>query len=104
MQVELADYDRLAVPSVSRERSTGRLLVMEEIQGVQMAKAPDGPERVDAARQLLESFYNQIIVEGCFTPILPPAISCGGRTVSPSWISAWPGRWTPRCVRTSWCC
>ncbi|MBH0193446.1 MAG: AarF/ABC1/UbiB kinase family protein, partial [Nitrospira sp.] len=66
MQVVLADYDRLAVPSVYRELSTGRLLVMEEIQGVQIAQAPDGPERVEAARQLLESFYKQIIVEGFF--------------------------------------
>ncbi|MBX3324837.1 MAG: AarF/UbiB family protein [Nitrospira sp.] len=66
MQVVLADYDRLAVPSVYRELSTGRLLVMEEIQGVQISKAPDGPERVEAARQLLESFYKQIIVDGFF--------------------------------------
>ena len=66
MQVMLADYDRLAVPSVYRELSTGRLLVMEEIQGVQISQAPDGPERVEAAHQLLESFYKQIIVEGFF--------------------------------------
>ncbi|MEK9142482.1 MAG: AarF/UbiB family protein, partial [Nitrospirota bacterium] len=66
MQMVLADYDRLAVPSVYRELSTGRLLVMEEIQGVKIAQALDGPERVEAARQLLESFYRQIIVEGFF--------------------------------------
>lgn len=66
MQMVLADYDRLAVPSVHRELSTGRLLVMEEIQGVPIAQAPDGAERVEAARQLLESFYKQIIVEGFF--------------------------------------
>ncbi len=66
MQTVLEDYDRLAIPSVYRELSTGRLLVMEEIQGVQIAQALDGPERVEAARQLLESFYKQIIVEGFF--------------------------------------
>lgn len=66
MHAVLADYDRLAVPSVVRELSTGRLLVMEEIQGVHISKAPDGSERVEAARQLLESFYKQIIVEGFF--------------------------------------
>jgi len=66
MQTVLADYDRLAVPSVHRELSTGRLLVMEEIQGVRIAHALEGPERVEAAHQLLESFYKQIIVEGFF--------------------------------------
>lgn len=66
MQVVLADYDRLAVPSVYRELSTSRLLVMEEIQGGPIARAPEGAERVEAARQLLESFYKQIIVEGFF--------------------------------------
>ena len=66
MQMVLADYDQLAVPSVYQELSTGRLLVMEEIQGVKIAQASDGPERVEAARQLLESFYKQIIVEGFF--------------------------------------
>ncbi len=66
MQIVLADYDRLAVPSVHQELSTARLLVMEEIQGAQIAQAPDGPERVEAARQLLESFYKQIIVDGFF--------------------------------------
>jgi len=66
MQMVLADYDRLAVPSVYRDLSTGRLLVMEEIQGIQIAHAPDGPERAEVARQLLESFYKQIIVDGFF--------------------------------------
>lgn len=66
MQVVLADYDRLAVPSVRQELSTARLLVMEEIQGISITQAPDGPERIEAARQLLESFYKQIIVDGFF--------------------------------------
>jgi ubiquinone biosynthesis protein len=57
MQMVLADYDRLAVPSVHQELSTARLLVMEEIQGIPITQAPDGPERIEAARQLLESFY-----------------------------------------------
>ncbi len=66
MQTVLADYDRLAVPSVYRELSTARLLVMEEIQGGPIAQAPEGPERIEAARQLLESFYKQIVVDGFF--------------------------------------
>jgi predicted unusual protein kinase regulating ubiquinone biosynthesis (AarF/ABC1/UbiB family) len=39
---------------------------MEEIQGISIAKAPEGLERTEAARQLLESFYKQILVEGFF--------------------------------------
>jgi predicted unusual protein kinase regulating ubiquinone biosynthesis (AarF/ABC1/UbiB family) len=66
MQAVLADYDRLAVPSVHRDLSTSRLLVMEEIQGIPIKQAPAGPERIQAARQLLESYYKQIIVDGFF--------------------------------------
>ncbi len=66
MRAVLADYDRLAVPSVYRELSTSRLLVMEEIQGGPIAQAPEGRERIEAARQLLESFYKQIVVDGFF--------------------------------------
>jgi ubiquinone biosynthesis protein len=66
MQTVLADYDRLAVPSVHQELSTSRLLVMEEIQGIPIAEAPEGPERIEAARQLLESYYKQIMVDGFF--------------------------------------
>lgn len=62
----LEGYDRLAVPGVYRDLSTSRLLVMEEIQGVPIAQAPEGPARTQAARQLLESFYRQILVEGFF--------------------------------------
>ncbi|HSA84792.1 MAG TPA: AarF/UbiB family protein [Nitrospira sp.] len=66
MQTVLSDYDRLAVPSVHHKLSTARLLVMEEIQGVPITQAPEGPERIEAARQLLESYYKQIIVDGFF--------------------------------------
>ncbi|MBI1869313.1 MAG: universal stress protein [Methylocystis sp.] len=62
----LKDYDRLAVPSVYRDLSTSRLLVMEEIEGIPIMQAPEGPERIQAARQLLESFYKQIISDGFF--------------------------------------
>jgi ubiquinone biosynthesis protein len=62
----LEDYDRLAVPGVYRDLSTSRLLVMEEIQGGPISLAPQGPERKQAARQLLESFYKQVLVEGFF--------------------------------------
>ncbi len=66
MRTVLKDYNRLAVPGVHRELSTSRILVMEEIQGVPIAQAPQGPERTQAARQLLESFYKQVLVDGFF--------------------------------------
>jgi predicted unusual protein kinase regulating ubiquinone biosynthesis (AarF/ABC1/UbiB family)/nucleotide-binding universal stress UspA family protein len=66
MQGVLAGYHRLAVPNVYRDLSTSRLLVMEEIQGIPIKQAPAGPERIEAARQLLESYYKQIIVDGFF--------------------------------------
>ena len=66
MQGVLAGYDRLAVPGVYRDLSTSRLLVMEEIQGIPIKQAPAGSERIQAARQLLESYYKQIIVDGFF--------------------------------------
>jgi predicted unusual protein kinase regulating ubiquinone biosynthesis (AarF/ABC1/UbiB family)/nucleotide-binding universal stress UspA family protein len=66
MQGVLADYHRLAVPAVHRDLSTSRLLVMEEIQGIPIKQAPAGSARVEAARQLLESYYKQIIVDGFF--------------------------------------
>jgi ubiquinone biosynthesis protein len=62
----LKPYSRLAVPSVYNDLSTSRLLVMEEIQGEPISKAPEGPERKEAARELLESYYKQILVDGFF--------------------------------------
>ena len=62
----LAPYTRLAVPGVYTDFSTDRLLVMEEIQGGPMSSAPLGAERTEAARQLIESYYRQILTEGFF--------------------------------------
>jgi len=39
---------------------------MERIEGVPIRQAPESPERKEAARQLLESFYRQIMTEGFF--------------------------------------
>ena len=66
MREVLQDFDRLDVPGLHRELSTSRLLVMEEIQGIPIIKAPEGPARTQAARQLLESYYKQIMTEGFF--------------------------------------
>ncbi len=66
MRGVLEGYDRLAVPGVYRDLSTSRLLVMEQIQGGPIAQAPEGTERKQAARQLLESFYKQVLADGFF--------------------------------------
>jgi len=66
MRDVLAGYERLDVPGVYRDLSSSRLLVMEEIQGGPIAQAPVGPERREAARQLLESYYKQILTDGFF--------------------------------------
>lgn len=66
MREILQDFDRLDVPSLHRELSTSRLLVMEEIQGIPIIKAPESLARTQAARQLLESYYKQIMIEGFF--------------------------------------
>jgi predicted unusual protein kinase regulating ubiquinone biosynthesis (AarF/ABC1/UbiB family) len=66
MRGVIEDYDRLAVPDVYDDLSSSRLLVMEEIQGVAINQAPEGNVRKEAARQLLESYYKQILVDGFF--------------------------------------
>jgi ubiquinone biosynthesis protein len=62
----IKDFTRLRVPVVHRDYSTSRLLVMQDIGGGPASSAPEGPARKEAARQLLESFYKQILVDGFF--------------------------------------
>lgn len=66
MREVLVPYPRLDVPAVYGELSTDRLLVMQEIQGVPVREAPEGAARNEAARQLLESYYRQILTVGFF--------------------------------------
>jgi ubiquinone biosynthesis protein len=66
MRGVLEPYPRLSVPNVVADFSTSRLLVMQEIQGVSIREAPEGSERKEAARQLLESYYRQILTDGFF--------------------------------------
>ena len=66
MREILAPYGPLDVPRLYRELSTSRLLVLEFVDGVPILEAPDTPERRDAAKQLLEAFYRQILVDGFF--------------------------------------
>ena len=40
--------------------------MLEEIPGVPVREIPEGPARGEAARQLLECYYQQILVEGFF--------------------------------------
>jgi ubiquinone biosynthesis protein len=66
LRAALGDHARLGAPRVYEHLSTSRLLVLEEIQGVPLREMPAGPERRDVARQLLEFYYRQILVEGFF--------------------------------------
>jgi len=66
MREVLASFDRLGVPHVYTELSTSRLLVMQEIQGIPVRQAPEGEARREAARQLLEAYYYQVLEAGFF--------------------------------------
>jgi predicted unusual protein kinase regulating ubiquinone biosynthesis (AarF/ABC1/UbiB family)/nucleotide-binding universal stress UspA family protein len=66
MRGVIEPYPRLRVPEVFADYSTSRLLVMDDVGGGPIGIAPDGEERKEAARQLLESFYKQIMVDGFF--------------------------------------
>jgi ubiquinone biosynthesis protein len=62
----LKPYSRLAVPETIKEISTSRLLILDFIDGVNVRDAPPVKERADAARQLIESYYRQILTDGFF--------------------------------------
>ncbi|MGZ8624827.1 MAG: AarF/UbiB family protein [Actinomycetota bacterium] len=62
----ITSFSRLEVPAVFGDYSTSRLLVMEDVQGGPIGDAPEGTARKESARQLLESFYKQILVDGFF--------------------------------------
>jgi ubiquinone biosynthesis protein len=66
VRVTLADFPRLGAPRVHGGLTTNRLLVLEEIPGVPVREMPSGPERNEVARQLLEFYYRQILVDGFF--------------------------------------
>jgi predicted unusual protein kinase regulating ubiquinone biosynthesis (AarF/ABC1/UbiB family)/nucleotide-binding universal stress UspA family protein len=66
MREVLAPYSRLGVPDVYHDLTTSRLLVLGYVEGVGIRRSEDSPERREAAKQLLEAFYGQILVEGFF--------------------------------------
>jgi ubiquinone biosynthesis protein len=62
----IADFNRLAVPSIRSGLSTSRLLVMQDVAGLPVASVPEGALRQNVARQLVESFCKQILIHGFF--------------------------------------
>jgi ubiquinone biosynthesis protein len=66
MKQILEPFSRLDVPAVYEMFTTPRLLVMQEIQGVALREAPLGDARKEAAKQMLESYYRQVLSEGFF--------------------------------------
>ncbi len=66
MRDVLQAYPRLRVPRLYSEFSTSRVLVMEEIAGLPTDDAPAGAARTEAARQLLESYFHQVVEVGFF--------------------------------------
>ncbi len=66
MREVLDGYSRLEVPQVYRELSSARLLIMQEVEGVPVRQAPEGAARTEAASQLLDSYYQQILAVGFF--------------------------------------
>ncbi|HYX89322.1 MAG TPA: AarF/UbiB family protein [Gaiellaceae bacterium] len=66
LRAALGSFPRLGAPRVYEGLSTSRLLVLEEIPGVPVREMPPGREREEAARELLEFYYRQILVEGFF--------------------------------------
>jgi predicted unusual protein kinase regulating ubiquinone biosynthesis (AarF/ABC1/UbiB family) len=66
MREVLADFPHLGVPAVHEHLTSRRLLVMEEIQGGPLRSAPAGDARRQAAKELLDAFYRQVLTEGFF--------------------------------------
>ena len=66
LRAALGHFPRLGAPRVIEQLTTSRLLVLEEIQGVPVRDAPPELERTEVARELLEFYYRQILVEGFF--------------------------------------
>jgi predicted unusual protein kinase regulating ubiquinone biosynthesis (AarF/ABC1/UbiB family) len=62
----LQPFSRLDAPSVHHRFTTKRLLMLELIPGGPVREAPPGPQRKEAAGQLLEAFYRQILTDGFF--------------------------------------
>ena len=62
----VARYRAIGVPRCHREMSTTRLLVMDEVVGVPVDRAQSSETLTDAARELLASFFHQVLSAGFF--------------------------------------
>ena len=62
----LKPFSRLDVPRVHDLYTSPRLLVLEWVDGVPVTQAPAGEARAEAARELVESYFRQILSEGFF--------------------------------------
>lgn len=62
----VSTHPRLAVPTVHRETSTGRVLTMDEVQGVPLAGMPHGHVRTETAQALMSACLHQVLVAGFF--------------------------------------
>lgn len=65
LRESLAGFSRLGVPVIHRNYSTPRLLVMQDVAGGSLEDVPP-PLRHETAKQFLESFYKQILIDGLF--------------------------------------
>jgi predicted unusual protein kinase regulating ubiquinone biosynthesis (AarF/ABC1/UbiB family)/nucleotide-binding universal stress UspA family protein len=65
LRASLAGFSRLAVPAIHERYSTSRLLVMQDVAGGSLEDVPSAL-RQETARQFLESFYKQILIDGFF--------------------------------------
>lgn len=61
------DYPGVRIPKVYREYTTGKVLVMEHVQGVNVLHAPEhGIDRTAAAHLIADSMLKQIFIDGFF--------------------------------------
>ena len=65
LRASVAGFSRLAVPTIYERYSTSRLLVMQDVGGGSIEDVP-AALRQETARQFLESFYKQILIDGFF--------------------------------------
>jgi predicted unusual protein kinase regulating ubiquinone biosynthesis (AarF/ABC1/UbiB family)/nucleotide-binding universal stress UspA family protein len=65
LRAALAGFSRLGVPATHPGFSTSRLLIMQDVAGGSLDTVP-AHLRPETARQFLESFYKQILIDGFF--------------------------------------
>ena len=65
LRESLVGFSRLAIPVIHKTYSTSRLLVMQDVAGGSIENVPSAL-REETARQFLESFYKQILIDGFF--------------------------------------